>query len=226
MPTIRRLLDPSSYSPTSEPFGNNPLPRVLSTEKIDKVWFLDNAFHGQSIDLNKGSLGEVHSWLDGGRDVLNFIKHILPPHSPAHPHSHSHTQSTSDSDPLIYSYPSHTISELRVEIEHSTTPGGETLPWREVGRGRKVIGLGHSVGGNAMSVYDHSPFIVLSTCADLYRVRAAHLAPELFHALFLVEPMVRPPSLRPPSFFSLPSPLPSATDQARSRRGVICISVL
>jgi hypothetical protein len=64
------------------------------------------------MDLNKGIIGPVHSWLDGGRDIVNFIKHVLPD-------------------------------------ERNTS---ETLTWRRNPTKRKVIGLGHSVGGNAMCV--------------------------------------------------------------------------
>lgn len=80
---------------------------------------MDDYHHGQSIDLNKGLIGEIHSWVDGGRDILNFIQHVLPP-SPA------------------------------TSGEPGSGSGSETLPWRSQGGGRKVVGLGHSVGGNAM----------------------------------------------------------------------------
>lgn len=118
MPTIRRLLEPQSEG-NLETFGDNPVPRILPSDQVDQVWFLDDYHHGQSIDLNKGLIGPVHSWQDGGRDVLNFIKHVLPSLSP----------------------------------ESTTRP--ETLTWESEGmhrRQRKVVGVGHSVGGNAMSV--------------------------------------------------------------------------
>jgi hypothetical protein len=113
MPTISRLL--SSSNSSKETFGSSDLPAILTTMRIDEIWFLDDYHHGQSMDLNKGLIGSVHSWLDGGRDIANFIKHILP-------------------------------DERDI---------GETLPWRRNGKARKVIGLGHSVGGNAMYVYPH-----------------------------------------------------------------------
>jgi len=49
------------------------------------------------------------------------------------------------------------------------------LKWTPTGEGRdtKVIGLGHSFGGNGL-------------------VQAAHARPDLFHALFLIDPMVPP----------------------------------
>lgn len=146
MPTISRLLTTTTLA--KDTFGTSDLPGILTSSRIDEIWFLDDYHHGQSIDLNKGLIGPVHSWLDGGRDVGNFIKHILP-------------------------------DERDI---------GETLPWRQnEGRARKVIGLGHSVGGNAMYVCPIFTSIKLT-----YRVRAAQLYPDLFHAIFLVEPMVCP----------------------------------
>jgi hypothetical protein len=117
MPTIQRLLRAqaeiqSGTSKTNQTFGDVKLPKILTTTHIDQIWFLDDYHHGQSIDLNKGLIGPVHSWLDGGRDIVNFIKHVMPP---------NHRRGT------------------------------ETLDWRErVSSNTKVIGLGHSVGGNAM----------------------------------------------------------------------------
>lgn len=116
MPIVRRLV--SSTSSRGE-FGDadSTLPSILTSTRIDEVWFLDDYHHGQSMDLNKGLIGPVHSWLDGGRDIANFVKHILP----------------------------------------STESGvSETLSWNvgdeKTVTSRKVIGLGHSVGGNAMYV--------------------------------------------------------------------------
>lgn len=119
MPTLRRFLETGVDIDSGSKFGDVDLPRVLPIGQVDEIWFLDDYHHGQSIDLNSGSIGSVHSWLDGGRDVLNFVKHVLPAVS---------------------------------------VPDGETLSWRESdntqGRSRRVIGLGHSVGGNAMCVTD------------------------------------------------------------------------
>jgi hypothetical protein len=148
MPVVRRLV--SSTGSSNGKFGDtdSTLPSILTSTRIDEIWFLDDYHHGQSMDLNKGLIGPVHSWLDGGRDIANFIKHILP--------------STDRSDV------------------------GETLSWdgdSKPSTARKVIGLGHSVGGNAMYVGRDSMKLTS-------RVRAAQLYPELFHALFLVEPMV------------------------------------
>jgi hypothetical protein len=118
MPTIRRLIEAQRDPMDTERFGTVDLPKVLTTTRIDEVWFLDDYHHGQSMDLNKGLIGPVHSWLDGGRDIVNFVRHVLP--------------SSSRGD----------VSEtLEWNESHSSSSG--TLS-------RKVIGLGHSVGGNAM----------------------------------------------------------------------------
>jgi len=115
MPVVHRLV--TSPGANNGEFGDSDssLPSILTSTRIDEIWFLDDYHHGQSMDLNKGLLGPVHSWLDGGRDIANFIRHILP--------------STNRSDV------------------------GETLSWDGDSKSptaRKVIGLGHSVGGNAM----------------------------------------------------------------------------
>ena len=121
MPVVRRLV--SSTGSNNGKFGDSDstLPSILTSTRIDEIWFLDDYHHGQSMDLNKGLIGPVHSWLDGGRDIANFIKHILP--------------STDRSDL------------------------GETLSWdgdSKPSSARKIIGLGHSVGGNAMYVPSRS----------------------------------------------------------------------
>jgi len=118
MPVVNRLISLSSTD-SKQNFGDadSTLPSILTSTRVNEVWFLDDYHHGQSIDLNKGLIGPVHSWLDGGRDVANFIKHILP------------------------------------FIDHSNV--SETLTWQadiNSAKPRKVIGLGHSVGGNAMYV--------------------------------------------------------------------------
>lgn len=130
MPTIWHLLKHGNLDPTST-FGipkqnNGSIQRggtkSESVPKIDEIWFLDDIHHGESIDLNAGLLGSVHCWSDGGRDIVNFIENVLPNAMAA--------GSCSDSD--------------------------ETLRWVDGSQQRadkvkrRVIGMGHSVGGNAM----------------------------------------------------------------------------
>jgi hypothetical protein len=78
MPVVHRLV--TSTGANNGKFGDtdSTLPSILMSTRIDEIWFLDDYHHGQSMDLNKGLIGPVHSWLDGGRDIANFIKHILP----------------------------------------------------------------------------------------------------------------------------------------------------
>ncbi|EIW73526.1 hypothetical protein TREMEDRAFT_59699 [Tremella mesenterica DSM 1558] len=143
-PTLHRLLAKSPPSQSSI-FGESPFPvlplnpdrRVTplpSTTRIDDIYLLDDVIHASSLDLNKGKLGPVHLWSDRGRDIINFIEHILP-----------------------------TFSE-------GVPSWGLALP---KGRKPKVIGVGHSLGGNAM-------------------IQAAAYRPDLFHAMFLLDPMAPP----------------------------------
>lgn len=39
---------------------------------------MDHWNHGVSVDLNEGRLGAAEVWDDVGRDILNFIVHVLP----------------------------------------------------------------------------------------------------------------------------------------------------
>jgi len=118
MPVVRRLVSSSDRENGKFGDSDSALPSILTSTRIDEIWFLDDYHHGQSMDLNKGLIGPVHSWLDGGRDIANFIKHILP-------------------------------STNRSNISETLSWDGDSQP----STARKVIGLGHSVGGNAMCVY-------------------------------------------------------------------------
>lgn len=97
---------------------------------------LDEASSGQSVDLNAGNMGPAQAWRDCGRDVLNFVQHILP--------------AAKESTDFL-------------------------LPWVPEGTkpAVKVVGVGHSFGGNA-------------------QVQAAAKRPDLFESLFLVDPMCPP----------------------------------
>lgn len=67
--------------------------------------------------------------------------------------------------------------DLRNFLTHCMPEDGEevgwALEWRAERPTRPVVGVGHSVGGNA-------------------NVQAANASPELFESLFLIEPMVGP----------------------------------
>ncbi|GMK55146.1 hypothetical protein CspeluHIS016_0202020 [Cutaneotrichosporon spelunceum] len=60
-------------------FGSGaPLPSGPGAPVINDIWFLDDAHHGASVDLNAGLLGPVYAWADCARDVANFVLHVLP----------------------------------------------------------------------------------------------------------------------------------------------------
>lgn len=77
-PTLRRLLARTRDSSPAIAFGTGaPLdytPDVL----IDDIWLMDHHNHGASVDLNAGAYGPVEIWDDVGRDILNFVVHVLP----------------------------------------------------------------------------------------------------------------------------------------------------
>lgn len=139
-PALLELLarDPSAPGAT---FGTNQPLKHQKPVEIDEVWLMDNTNQAGSMDLNAGAIGPAQIWDDCGRDVLYFVKHVLP--------------------------------ALRKEED-----AGWHLKYTEQAPSRKVIGVGHSIGGNAI-------------------VQAAHAAPELFEAVFLVDPMCPPHPVTP-----------------------------
>jgi pimeloyl-ACP methyl ester carboxylesterase len=133
---MRNLIARGASAPATRFGSGNPIAHPYSIA-IDDVWLIDDIVHNQSVDLNAGRLGDVHSWEDSGRDVLNFIQHVLP---------------TTD----------------------VTAPTPWDVGWSDSAPPRrKVIGIGHSYGGASM-------------------MHAAHARPDLFDALFLVDPMGSP----------------------------------
>ena len=126
-PTLKRLL--AQPIPHDTTFGLSPASETATDtiqsdtsprKRIDEIWLFDDVHHGASIDLNAGRIGPVHGWSDGGRDIVNFLTHVWK----------------QDAAGDGQAYPE------------------QTLPWRpEEGAGkkrRKVIGIGHSFGGNAL----------------------------------------------------------------------------
>ncbi|TXT15415.1 uncharacterized protein COLE_01608 [Cutaneotrichosporon oleaginosum] len=73
-PTLRRIL--ASDAPPQAFGTGEPLP--AAPVLIDDIWLLDHWNHGSSVDLNEGRLGCAEVWDDVGRDILNFILHVLP----------------------------------------------------------------------------------------------------------------------------------------------------
>lgn len=107
---------------------------------IDDIWLLDDCTHGMSVDLNRGLLGPAQTWEDTGRDILNFVLHVLP--------GAKH------------------IAAQHLPWQLSWLPEGSAplVP---------VIGMGGSFGGTG-------------------QICAAHARPDLFEAVFLVDPMCPP----------------------------------
>lgn len=128
-PMVRRLLE---HNDAGALFGSGAPLRSKANVVVNDIWFLDDAHHGASVDLNAKKLGRVYAWADCARDILNFVQHVLP----------------------------------------SVNGDAYQLAWAEARPAPPVIGVGHSIGGNAV-------------------VRACRAAPERFSSIFLVEPMVR-----------------------------------
>ncbi|CAE6492286.1 unnamed protein product [Rhizoctonia solani] len=89
--------------------------------RIDEIWALDAASHGDSGLLNKDGLGDIFQveWSDHTRDILNFLANFLP-------------------DRL----------ETQVELNLSRIP--EQITQQRLKHGftnRTVVGIGHSFGG-------------------------------------------------------------------------------
>ena len=108
-------------------------------------------------------------WTDGGRDVANFLLYFLP----------SATTTTS------------------IPVSLQQVPAEETS--LRIQRGfkyRKFVAIGHSYGGCILYALN-SPFIkrkkrekkLICTCSSL----AASLYPNLFHSLFLIDPVIYQP---------------------------------
>lgn len=121
-------------------FGTTLPTRQAAEVVIDDIWLLDDCTHGMSVDLNEGKIGPAQTWEDTGRDVLNFVLHVLPG---------------------VRNQPVHELSWQ--------------LPWRPEGSIPliPVVGMGGSFGGTG-------------------QICAAHARPDLFEAIFLVDPMCPP----------------------------------
>lgn len=121
-PTLRRILE-SGLLNCTDTFGSASSSTALTDKSIqlgiDEIWLFDDIHHAASIDLNAGRIGPVHGWSDGGRDIVNFLKHV-------------------------YEGPKGVYDNKKILEWRQDIPGGR--------RRRKVVGLGHSFGGNALYV--------------------------------------------------------------------------
>jgi len=74
---MRGVLARTPSSPAVR-FGSGERIQHAYSVEIDEIWFIDDLNHALSFELNAGRMGDVQTWEDGGRDVLNFIQHVLP----------------------------------------------------------------------------------------------------------------------------------------------------
>ncbi|KAG8915901.1 hypothetical protein FRC00_007804 [Tulasnella sp. 408] len=138
---------------------------------IEEVWSFEAVNHGDSALLNDGKLGDTctfsvvktiplaHgspskvSWADNARDILNFLLHFLP------------------SNPQEAGLPDELDAISLDEASRRSRFGF---------RKRKLVGIGHSLGGCSMA-------------------RAAIDFPSLFSSLVLVDPVIMPALDKDPS---------------------------
>jgi len=168
-PTIAHLLDTNASS------GSD----------VQEIWALDEIQSGDSAVINYGKLGDAFTWLDGGRDLLQFLLLYLPPLS-AHSQPQKlpfvlppQLQDDVSSYLLLDKSP---LSPISQKLFSSTAPKPERLSvglgngsngrWRR----RRIVGIGHSLGGCSTSV-------------------AATTFPSLFSLLILIDPIVQGPSI-------------------------------
>ncbi|KAN0060887.1 hypothetical protein ACQY0O_006621 [Thecaphora frezii] len=118
---------------------------------IDEIWSFDCAHSGEAASINRDKLGDVLSWFDHPRDMLQFLDHYLPDTAAAHP-SGSATQRW------------HPTLLKRTDGKANA-------------RKRKLILLGHSFGGVALSTL--VPF-----------------RPDSFEGLIMVDPAFIDPEMR------------------------------
>lgn len=115
---------------------------------IDEVWSLDTFGSGESGTLNRHVLGETASWFDGARDIVQFIKNYLPP---------SAKGNSSRFGPRWHD------TQLKYCRASDVSPNKT--------KGRKIIGVGHSFSGAALSIL-------------------AGAEPDLLDGLILVDPVM------------------------------------
>ncbi|GAA99775.1 hypothetical protein E5Q_06478 [Mixia osmundae IAM 14324] len=157
--------------------------KTLGTDaqEIEEIWSLDLAHQGVSglVNASKSNL-EVHSWPDQGRDLLNFLLLYLPPatrnviagEDPSLSHGASALSSGSPAPRMLARQHLEDSALLRLD------GSGAQLSGQQI-RGRKILGLGHSVGGSGALI-------------------AATTLPSVFSSIVLIDPVVGPPSMFSP----------------------------
>lgn len=145
-PVFARLF-PLLDSSAGAAFGTGEPLQDGKAPHINEIWFLEDTNHGISVDLNAGRLGDALCWDDSARELVNFVENVLP------------TVGTEAPFQLPF--------ELNGKSAEQAGHKSKDAPKR------KVVGIGHSYGGNALA-------------------QAAASRPDLFDAIMLVEPMTVP----------------------------------
>ncbi|EPQ28327.1 uncharacterized protein PFL1_04154 [Pseudozyma flocculosa PF-1] len=124
-PALSHIVQTLSLPAADGAEGDGRQRRTGSPVRIDEIWSFDCTHSGEAASVNRDRLGDVVSWFDHPRDVMQFLDHFLPPP------------------------PSSSSSMSGVQRWHPTM-----LP-RTDGRAhaqkRKFILLGHSFGGTTMA---------------------------------------------------------------------------
>ncbi|PWN22394.1 hypothetical protein BCV69DRAFT_281394 [Microstroma glucosiphilum] len=129
--------------------------------RVEEIWTLDTMGSGESGPLNRGSLGELASWFDGGRDIIQFIDRYLP------------ASVNTNGRPRGCARPAAFGPEWLPTI---LKPSAETFGRSSSGlsphmKKRRIIAVGHSYSGGALS------FVMGGR-------------PEMFEGIILVDPVL------------------------------------
>ncbi|KAH9030508.1 alpha beta-hydrolase [Lactarius pseudohatsudake] len=116
--------------------------------QIDEIWALDAVQHGDSGLVNAQNLGSLFIWHDHARDILNFILHFLPEE----------------------------VTHSGLPTNLPRVPPGASEARKRLGFAcRKLVVIGHSLGGAAAAL-------------------AAHSVPTPFSGLIFIDPAIGRPT--------------------------------
>ncbi|GAA96446.1 hypothetical protein E5Q_03114 [Mixia osmundae IAM 14324] len=167
--TIVTLHASASHKETYEPMFAHLLEALgPEADEIEELWSIDHAHQGVSGLLNPQNSCEVHTWSDDGRDLLNFLLLYLPP--VASPDEDDEARSPMHDGVSIRLLSRQTIDDASMLKLDGSIP-------RPVGlvRGRKIVGLGHSIGADGV-------------------IMAATGLPCIFSAVVAIDPVIGVPS--------------------------------